>query len=79
MPRGRQPKAAIPVQPVPPASQPVQEQEPLSGLYLFGTVIDRTRRIINTKGNTTAEIVTYTIQDTNGRRLCGRILAGGIL
>lgn len=66
--RGIQPKATVPIQPVPTVPEPVQEQEPLSGLYLFGTVIDRTRRTINTKGNTTAEIVTYTIQDNNGRR-----------
>lgn len=68
MPRGIQPKAAVPVQPVPPAPEPVQEQEPLYGLYLFGTVIDRTRRTINARGTTTTEIVTYTIQDTTGRR-----------
>ena len=68
MPRGRKPNATVPIQPVPPAPEPAQDQEPLSGLYIFGTIIDRTRRTINTKGNTTAEIVTYTIQDTNGRR-----------
>ena len=68
MPRGRKPNATVPIQPVPQAPETAQDQEPLSGLYIFGTIIDRTRRTINTKGNTTAEIVTYTIQDTNGRR-----------
>lgn len=63
MPRGRPPKEAA--QPTPPP----KEQEILSGLYLFGTVIDRTRRTINTRNNnSTAEIVTYTIQDNTGRR-----------
>lgn len=48
--------------------EPAQE-EPLSGLYLFGQVIDRTRRTISIRSNNgTAEIVTYTIQDINGRR-----------
>ena len=65
MPRGRQPKSptAIPTPPTPEVS------EVLSGLYLFGTVIDRTRRTINTRtNNSTAVIVTYTLQDTSGRR-----------
>lgn len=67
MPRGRPPKTAV--QPtLPPPPEPPQDEEVLSGLYLFGTVVDRTRRTINTKGNSTAEIVTYTIQDANGRR-----------
>jgi hypothetical protein len=62
MPRGRPPK---PVTQQPPAT----EEEVLSGLYVFGTVIDRTRRTINTRKNdSTAEIVTYTIQDNTGRR-----------
>ena len=60
MPRGR------------PRKQPVvstPEEEIYSGLYLFGTVIDRTRRTINTRNNnSTAEIVTYTVQDDTGRR-----------
>lgn len=68
MPRGRPPKAAVQTTPPPPPDPSPQEEEVLSGLYLFGTVVDRTRRTINTKGNTTAEIVTYTIQDANGRR-----------
>ena len=68
MPRGRHPKTAAPLQPVQTIPDPVQEQDPLSGLYLFGTVIDRTRRTINARGNTATEIVTYTIQDTIGRR-----------
>lgn len=34
-----------------------------SGLYLFGQVIDRTRRTIQTRNNTSSEIVTYTIRD----------------
>ena len=63
MPRGRPPKT---IQNLP---SPPQEEEILSGLYLFGAVIDRTRRTINTRSNnSTAEIVTYTIQDTAGRR-----------
>ena len=66
MPRGRPPKTTV--QPTTPPPEPPQEEEVLSGLYLFGTVIDRTRRTINAKGNTTTEIVTYTIQDTTGRR-----------
>ena len=43
-------------------------EENLSGLYLFGQIIDRTRRTIPTRDNSTAEIVTYTIQDSAGRR-----------
>lgn len=39
-----------------------------SGLYLFGQVIDRTRRTIQTKNNSTTEIVTYTIRDICDRR-----------
>lgn len=39
-----------------------------SGLYLFGQVIDRTRRTIQTKNNSSAEIVTYTIRDICDRR-----------
>lgn len=69
MPRGRPAKTAPIVQPmpqpVPPSPQP--EEEAFSGLYLFGQVIDRTRRTIHTRNNSTAEIVTYTLQDTNGR------------
>ena len=66
MPRGRPPKTTV--QPTPPPPPEPPQEEVLSGLYLFGSVVDRTRRTINTKGNTTAEIVTYTIQDANGRR-----------
>ncbi len=40
----------------------------LSGLYLFGQIIDRTRRTIPTRDNSNTEIVTYTIQDSAGRR-----------
>lgn len=71
MPRERRQKADAPVQKTPSAPrQPMpQEEEILSGLYLFGTVIDRTRRTIHTRnGDATAEIVTYTIQDNTGRR-----------
>lgn len=68
MPRGRPPKSTVAVQPAPPQPEPQQEEEVLSGLFLFGTVIDRTRRTIHTRNNSTAEIVTYTIQDNNGRR-----------
>ena len=31
-------------------------------------MIDRTRRTIHTRNNSTAEIITYTIQDANDRR-----------
>ena len=47
---------------------PQPEEEFLSGLYVFGIVSDRTRRTIPTRDNGTAEIVTYTIQDSAGRR-----------
>lgn len=72
MPRGRRKttysEPSIPVQkPVPPAD-PSSSEEPFSGLYLFGQVIDRTRRTIKTRDNSSAEIVTYAIQDINGRR-----------
>ena len=49
----------------PPAESP---EAPLSGLYVFGQVIDRTRRTIKTRNDGQAEIVTYTVQDINGRR-----------
>ena len=63
MPRSRSTKT------IQPSSDPSKENSVLSGLYLFGTVIDRTRRTINTKSNNaTAEIVTYTIQDNAGHR-----------
>ena len=40
-----------------------------SASYPFGTEIVRTRRTIHPRNNSsTAEIVTYTIQDANGRR-----------
>ena len=73
MSRGRTTKTTaafqtIPQSPAPTQPAQVQEEVVLSGLYLFGTVIDRTRRTIPTKNNTTAEIVTYTILDTSGRR-----------
>ena len=55
-----------------PRKQPIVSapEEAYFGLYLFGTVIDRTRRTITTKNNnSTTEIVTYTVQDaTTGRR-----------
>lgn len=38
--------------------------ESFSGLYVFGRVSDRARRIIPTKNDSTAEIVTYTVEDT---------------
>ena len=37
-------------------------------MYLFCQVIDRTRRTIQTRNNTSAEIVTYTIRDICDRR-----------
>lgn len=39
-----------------------------SGLYIFGEVTDRTRRTIPTRDSSTAEIVTYTVQDNVGHR-----------
>lgn len=71
MPRERKPANTLPV-PVP-ASQPDTqrtgaESDELSGLYVFGQVIDRTRRTIKTRNGGSAEIVTYSIQDNNGRR-----------
>ena len=65
MPRGRPPKTTVQSTPPPPPEPP--QEEVLSGLYLFG--VDRTRRTIHPRNNSsTAEIVTYTIQDANGRR-----------
>ncbi len=54
----------------PPKQDPPSEsqEETLSGLYVFGQVIDRTRRTIKTRNDGQAEIVTYTVQDVNGRR-----------
>ena len=55
----------------PPKEQEQPAQEPdssLSGLFVFGQVVDRTRRSIQTRNGGSAEIVTYTVQDTNGRR-----------
>lgn len=72
MPRGRprrltsDPTAAIPITPPPSPSQESAEQ--YSGLFLFREVADRTRRMIKTKDNPTAEIMTYAILDSNGRR-----------
>ena len=65
MPRGRPRKTN---QPALPTAESSNAEEVLSGLYLFGKVIDRTRRTIKTKNNSSAEIVTYTIQDNDGRR-----------
>ena len=56
---GRPPKQVLPSE---------SQEEPLSGLYVFGQVIDRTRRTIKTRNDGQAEIVTYTVQDVNGRR-----------
>lgn len=56
-------------------TQPVQHLQavpsvpqviPHSGLYVFGQVTDRTRRMIPTRDNATTEIVTYTIKDVYG-------------
>lgn len=41
------------------------EEETFSGLFVFGDVVERTKR---TLPNTTTEVVTYTIQDNEGRR-----------
>ena len=46
---------------------PVPQQVQLSGLYVFGQIADRTKRTIPTRDNGTAEIVTYTVRDVNGR------------
>ena len=56
---GHSPKEEIPNEPV---------TSSLSGLYIFGQVIDRTRRNVTTRNNNTTEIVTYAVQDKNGRR-----------
>lgn len=50
----------------PPSDSP--DEAPLSGLYVFGQVIDRTLRTIKTRNDGQDEIVTYTLQDVNGRR-----------
>ena len=41
------------------------DDEALSGLYIFGEVIDRSKRTIP---QTSTEVVTYVIQDNTGRR-----------
>ena len=41
------------------------DEEVLSGLYLFGEVVDRSKRTIP---QTSTEVVTYVIQDNAGRR-----------
>ena len=46
---------------------PAPQQVQLSGLYVLGQVADRTKRTIPTRDNGTAEIVTYTVRDVNGR------------
>ena len=66
MPRGGELKSNI--RPIPNVPSSMLPDENLSGLYLFGQIIDRTRRTIPTRDNSTAEIVTYTIQDSAGRR-----------
>jgi len=47
-----------------PVSSPEIKADPRSGLHLFGRVSDRIRRTIPTRDLTTAEIVTYTVEDT---------------
>ena len=44
-----------------------KDPDMLSGLMLFGIIIDRTRRSIKTRDEVTTEIVTYTVQDNCGR------------
>ena len=69
MPRHKTTPIQIPVQTPPPASPMTEPKtDELSGLYVFGHVIDRTRRNIKTRNGSSAEIVTYTIQDNSGRR-----------
>lgn len=43
-------------------------EEESTGLFVHGTIENRTRRYITTKDNTNTEIVTYTITDKNERR-----------
>ena len=47
---------------------PLRPGADLSGLFLSGQVIDRTRRTIQTRMDTTTQIVTYTIMDSSSRR-----------
>lgn len=42
--------------------------EPLSGLYIFGRISDRARRTIPTRDLSSAEIVTYTVEDSIGHK-----------
>ena len=42
--------------------------ESFSGLYVFVWVSDRARRSIPTRNDSTAEIVTYTVEDTASRK-----------
>ena len=49
-------------------SIPLRPGADLSGLFLSGQVIDRTRRTIQTRMDTTTQIVTYTIMDSASRR-----------
>ena len=52
-------------------TDPGQQPDPstsFSGLYVFGQVSDRSRRNIPTHDNSTAEIVTYTVEDEAGHR-----------
>ncbi|MBQ8945317.1 MAG: hypothetical protein IJ058_14550 [Lachnospiraceae bacterium] len=51
-----------------PTTQDDYDNQHLSGLFIFGFVIERTRRTISTRDNTQTEIVTYTIQDNDGHR-----------
>jgi len=51
-----------------PVSSPEIKADPRSGLHLFGRVSDRIRRTIPTRDLTTAEIVTYTVEDTFGHK-----------
>ena len=47
---------------------PLRPGADLSGLFLSGQVIDRTRRTIQTRMDTSTQIVTYTIMDSSSRR-----------
>ena len=47
---------------------PKSQADTPSGLYIFGRVSDRARRTIPTRDLSTAEIVTYTIEDTIGHK-----------
>lgn len=42
--------------------------DPVPGLYITGTITNRTRRYVSTRNNMNTEIVTYTIMDEHEHR-----------